>query len=238
MKAPDRTQVRDISEWLDIATKDLAQSAKQRITQEIENHSTDALQTHLDQNQNESEESLRTHVLKELGDPDAAAAIFRKKYLTVKEEAKLHQLVTQRYKFAKPLAWCAAGLAVSLLWQLIHWRTLNFSLLLGTLGTFLFSTIPYASQVVCKRFCLKRALDRLIFLQMMGATAAGLMMFSSSWTLAGSEMEPMRTLNIVLNFYNLPASLPRLSLIAAYSVLTLWSLSCWFRIRSKALAEA
>src|SRR5690348_13070185 len=91
MKSPATTKIENISEWLDIATKDLAPSAKQRITREIQNHYADALQAHVEENQNPSDAS--STALNELGDPSRAAKIYCKKYLTLKEDEEIRNLL-------------------------------------------------------------------------------------------------------------------------------------------------
>lgn len=70
--------------WLEVATDDLADSAKSRITTEIQTHYDEAVLSHLADG--ETEESARSNALKELGDPRDAKERFQKTYLTVREE--------------------------------------------------------------------------------------------------------------------------------------------------------
>src|SRR5882724_8024183 len=79
-------KLESLSNWLEIATKDLAQAGKQRITQEIEAHFADAVEARL--SQGKPEPVAKANALAELGDPTAAGKRFRKKHFTEKE-AKL-----------------------------------------------------------------------------------------------------------------------------------------------------
>jgi len=91
-------KTRGLAGWLEIATDDLAQSANERITREIEPHFADSVEVHL--KEGKSDEAARAAALAQLGDPTKAAADFRKKHLT-EDEDKLLQSLARRA--AKPL---------------------------------------------------------------------------------------------------------------------------------------
>jgi hypothetical protein len=75
----------DLPGWLEIATDDLEESAKQRIAIEIESHNADSIAAHLGDGQTES--AAQATALSELGDPRAAAKRFKRSHLT-KRDAK------------------------------------------------------------------------------------------------------------------------------------------------------
>ena len=87
--------VRNVDDWLVIATKDLAPAARVRICAEIEAHFADGLEGH----QAEGRSLAQAHqaVLAELGDPFAAGKRFRKRHLTVKEAAFIQTLISRFY---------------------------------------------------------------------------------------------------------------------------------------------
>jgi uncharacterized membrane protein len=74
---------RGLPGWLEIATDKLAESARQRISQEMEAHFAEAVKAHVEAGQTESE--AQAMALAELGDPQDAARSFKKSHLTEKE---------------------------------------------------------------------------------------------------------------------------------------------------------
>jgi hypothetical protein len=87
MNGPNKKKVESLSEWLEIATKDLVPAAKERIAQEIETHFADAVETHL--KLGEQELVARFKAVAELGDAGVAGKRFRRKHLTEKEAKRL-----------------------------------------------------------------------------------------------------------------------------------------------------
>src|SRR6266404_2508067 len=81
------SKLENLSDWLAIATKGLAQAGKQRITQEIEAHFADAVEARV--SQGKPEQVAKANALAELGNPTTAGKRFRKKHFTEKELALL-----------------------------------------------------------------------------------------------------------------------------------------------------
>jgi hypothetical protein len=90
-----RPSVRNVDDWLVIATKNLAPVGKVRICAEIEAHFADGVEGHLAEGH--SLEQARQAVLAELGDPWAAGKRFRKRHLTEKEAAFIQILSSRLY---------------------------------------------------------------------------------------------------------------------------------------------
>jgi hypothetical protein len=86
----------NIAEWLMIATKDLCEQAKSRVTLEIEAHYKEAVEVHLAIE--ESQPGAEAKALEELGDPNKAARRFRRMHLTKKEAKKLKSIETAARK--------------------------------------------------------------------------------------------------------------------------------------------
>ena len=85
-----------IAEWLLIATKDLCEHAKTRVTLEIKTHYQEAVEAHLAVG--ESQLGAEAMTLEELGDAKAAARRLRRKHLTAKEVKKLSGLMARATK--------------------------------------------------------------------------------------------------------------------------------------------
>jgi cation transport ATPase len=92
-----------LSEWLDVATKQLTVPAKERIQLEIEGHYAEAVNAHLAAGL--SEPDAQTMALAELGNARAAARRFRKRHLTEREAEKVEQAV----RWAGNLRWLLLG---------------------------------------------------------------------------------------------------------------------------------
>src|SRR5258706_16054168 len=90
MKSSTESQVQNLSEGLEIATKGLVAPAKQRISTEIEVHYAEAVDAHLKTGQGEAD--AQTAGLKELGDAKAASKGFRRRHLTEREAKRLEQI--------------------------------------------------------------------------------------------------------------------------------------------------
>jgi hypothetical protein len=73
-------QVWSLSEWLQIATRELTVASKERIRPEIEAHYAEAIEAH--RRSDLSEWEAQKAALAELGDPHAAGKRFRKRHLT------------------------------------------------------------------------------------------------------------------------------------------------------------
>src|SRR4051812_22444050 len=87
MKNQAALPILSISEWLDIATEGLASSARHRIASEIKGHYDEALQIHLANGQTPLGATLLA--MEDLGDPQAAAKIYHRTYLTKKEDRRI-----------------------------------------------------------------------------------------------------------------------------------------------------
>jgi hypothetical protein len=86
-----KREVRTLSEWLEVATRRLAEPAKERIRAEIEAHYAEAV---IEQSvKGLSQIAAEAEALAELGDAKAAARRFRKGYLTKWETQKLNDAV-------------------------------------------------------------------------------------------------------------------------------------------------
>jgi hypothetical protein len=81
---------RKLAEWLEIATKGIAVSGKERITREIEVHYAEAVESHIAKG--EPEPVAQANALGDLGDPMVAGKSFRKKHLTEKEATVVQRL--------------------------------------------------------------------------------------------------------------------------------------------------
>ncbi len=80
----------NLSEWLEIATKKLAKTARERVTREIESHYREAVAAHL--SRGESEDAAQAAALRELGEAKAAAKRLRRTNITQREERRLLRL--------------------------------------------------------------------------------------------------------------------------------------------------
>jgi len=81
--------VQDLSEWLEIATKELVAPVKERILLEIEAHYAEAVAAHLMEGL--SEANAAREALAELGNAEVAAKRFRKQHLTVLDAGRVEQ---------------------------------------------------------------------------------------------------------------------------------------------------
>jgi hypothetical protein len=101
----------NIVEWLMLATKDLCESAKLRVSTEIEAHYKESVDAHVAEGV--SEEESRKIALAELGDPKVAGKRFQNEHLTVNEVKKLKSALDSARKPLSivervfPLLWLA-----------------------------------------------------------------------------------------------------------------------------------
>jgi hypothetical protein len=123
-----RNPVHDLSEWLEIATRELADPAKERIRLEIEAHHAEAVASHLLEGL--SEFKAEKEALAQIGDPDEAANHFRKFHLTVRDAKEAKRAV----KNAGSRWMLACGY---LLWGALFW-----------LWPFVYRDKPYWNLVV------------------------------------------------------------------------------------------
>jgi len=80
LRLAEKRRVHDLPEWLEIATKNLAVPAKERILAEIDEHYTETVTSHLAEGMSESDAKISA--LAELGDARKAAKRFRKIHMT------------------------------------------------------------------------------------------------------------------------------------------------------------
>jgi hypothetical protein len=115
-----KPKVQTLSEWLEIATKKLAEPSKERIRAEIEAHYAEAIETHCDNGLSEGE--AQTAALAELGNPKAARKRFRKQHLT-EWEAEWLKKFSDRARKPYGLLGCYAAFCLFTLvppsWQII-----------------------------------------------------------------------------------------------------------------------
>ncbi len=104
MNAPIQT----FSKWVEIATDKLSLAAKERITQEIEAHFREAVESHIAAGMTDAQAETRT--LADLGDAKAAAKRFRKIHLTESEAEQLQK----RLRWARSL-WTLSAIYASCL---------------------------------------------------------------------------------------------------------------------------
>jgi hypothetical protein len=169
-------KVERLSEWLEIATKGLAQAGKQRIAQEIEAHFAESVDAHL--TQGEPEQVAQANALAELGDPRAAGKRFRRKHLTQWEAKRLGQL--QKY----------AGSSKSLLLTYFIWTSCYFGtvrksglsaerlkshLILFLFGFFLCGfVLPTISFIIVRGHWFRRKVALVALVMFIGAPVMGL----------------------------------------------------------------
>jgi hypothetical protein len=142
--------VGNLEEWLKIATGDLCESAKARITLEIETHYKEAVESHL-----ASDASLgraQTLALQELGDPKAAKRRFRKSHLTEKEEAKLNDMYELARK--RPSVVAIVIVTLSLILTLARHRDIQ-SVAFCALMFIFCVLLPLTSYAIARRMPLK-----------------------------------------------------------------------------------
>ena len=141
-------RVRDLPEWLEIATKNLAVPAKERIRAEIDEHYTETVASHLAEGLSESDAKIRA--LAELGDARKAAKRFRKIHMTKFDSAQ----VKIRVNLAKSRLVMVSGYFVWLMWFLMSLggvldgplKTVNL-----IFGFFLLAIYPTARFITVRR---------------------------------------------------------------------------------------
>ncbi len=110
--------MRNVSEWLEAATRKLTAPAQERIRVEIEDHYVDAIASHLAVGASESQ--AQASALAELGDAKAAARHFRRRYFTKGEAAILRNFA----KEARSIFWllCGHGIFAGFRLDALHHR--------------------------------------------------------------------------------------------------------------------
>jgi hypothetical protein len=96
MNPPQNNPCEMLSAWLKVATDRLCDSAKARITLEIEAHFNEAVEAHIADGKPPVE--AQAQALAELGNPEKAGRRFRKKHLTEKEVKKILGLMAAAAK--------------------------------------------------------------------------------------------------------------------------------------------
>jgi hypothetical protein len=148
LRLAGKHRVRDLTEWLEIATKNLAVPAKERIRAEIDEHYTETVTSHLAEGMSESDAKIST--LAELGDARKAAKRFRKIHMTKFNAAQ----VKFRVNLAKSRFVLVGGYFVWLMWFLMFFggvldgplKTVNL-----IFGFFLLVIYPTASFITVRR---------------------------------------------------------------------------------------
>ena len=123
----------NLSEWLEIATKELVVPAERRIWAEVTSHYEEAVEAHL---QNGLPIALaQAAALAELGDAKAAGRRFRRTHLTVLEFEKVHGLL----KSCQPSLWVeCGGVCLCLSFGMaLGLRPLSISTLVGMVALFI-----------------------------------------------------------------------------------------------------
>ena len=165
LRLAEKHRVRDLPEWLEIATKNLAVPAKERIRAEIDEHYTETVTSHLAEGMSESDAKISA--LAELGDARKAAKRFRKIHMTKFDSAQVKFIVN----LAKSRLVLVSGYFVWLMWFLMcFWGVLdgpsNTAYLI--VGFFLLVIMPTARFITvrCKsiRFLFIIDIIALIFL--------------------------------------------------------------------------
>jgi hypothetical protein len=110
----EKHRVRDLPEWLEIATKNLAVPAKERILAEIDEHYTETVTSHLAEGMSESD--AKVNALAELGDARKAAKRFRTIHMTKFDSTQ----VKIRVNLAKSRLVMVSGYFVWLMWFLMY----------------------------------------------------------------------------------------------------------------------
>lgn len=141
-------RVIDLPEWLEIATKNLAVPAKERILAEIDEHYTETVASHLAGGMSESDAKISA--LAELGDARKAAKHFRKIHMTKFNAGQVKIGVA----LAKSRLVLACQYFVWFVWFLLHLRGVFDSPLKTaylTVGFFLLVIFPTARFITVRR---------------------------------------------------------------------------------------
>lgn len=96
MRLFPKPKVLTLEDWLEIATRKLAEPAKERIRAEIEAHYAEAVEAHREDGLSETD--AQAAALAELGNPRAAGRRFRKSHLTEREAEWLKKFDEQAGK--------------------------------------------------------------------------------------------------------------------------------------------
>ena len=165
LRLAGKHRVRDLPEWLEIATKNLAVPAKERIRAEIDEHYTETVTSHLAEGMSESEANISA--LAELGDARKAAKRFRKIHMTKFDSAQVKFGVN----YAKSRLVLVSGYFVWFLmffWGAIDGPSKPVHLIVGF---FIFVIIPTAKFIIvrCKSIRFLFFID-IIALSFLGAS--------------------------------------------------------------------
>ena len=126
-------RAQNLSEWLEIATKELVVPSERRIWAEVTSHYEEAVEGHL---QNGLPIALAQEAaLAELGDAKAAGRRFRRTHLTDLEFWKVHRLLNS----CQPSLWVeSGGVCLCLSFGMtFSWPPFSTSLLIGMVALFI-----------------------------------------------------------------------------------------------------
>jgi hypothetical protein len=174
---------RTLSEWLDLATRDLVPSAQARIRTEIEAHYNEAVQARLVIGWSES--NAKAGALLDLGSANTAGRRFRKKYLTRFEVYRLRETINGS------LAWACAAVTLYCLLPFgvfIHSLRAEFlssCLVLAAFGgpvIVLFAT-RLAIYFLIKRSADARTLGQVLLFRIINPTVYATTMLVAGWHL-------------------------------------------------------
>jgi hypothetical protein len=118
MSVFQKCHVHDLSEWLEIATKKLVVSAKERIWAEIEEHYTETVASHLAEGLSKAD--AVSLALAELGDAGKAAKRFHKLYITIGDARRLKNVIVSSRKILCIYILFAIIILSILKWSLHH----------------------------------------------------------------------------------------------------------------------
>ncbi len=138
-----RYLVHDLPEWFEIATKELAPFAQERVRSEIEAHYTEGVAAHLAEGLSESD--ARRDALADLGSPDEAAKRFRKHHLTTKDAEHVKRVFghPKRGLLYSYLSFCACGLWGYFYLSKLYILSFAVLLFLGLVATVILPTLTF-----------------------------------------------------------------------------------------------
>lgn len=175
LRLAGKHQVRDLPGWLEIATKNLAVPAKERIRAEIDEHYTETVTSHLAEGMSESD--ARISALAELGDARKAAKRFRKIHMTKFNAAQVKLGV----KYAKNRLVLVGGYFVWFLmffWGALDGPSKTVHLIVGF---YIFVIIPTAKFIIVRR----KSIRFLFFMDIIALIFLGASLFYITNTFGG-----------------------------------------------------
>jgi hypothetical protein len=166
MKRRNKNNPATLPEWLEIATRGLAATGKERITREIEAHYDEAVQARVAQG--EPVQAAEAGIIADLGEPDKAARKFRRSHLTEKEVTHLAKL---RKETGKVSVLLFAYLSSAFLLLFARFENLQTPHVVFDAMLFVAFFFPTISFMNSRRPVIKARLRELLLLECFGGIA-------------------------------------------------------------------